>query len=52
MDPEPSCALHAGGSRVTASGEVTVWFTQSREGAKERKKTISFSSSLQLSAFV
>jgi hypothetical protein len=33
MDPEPSCALHAGGSRVTASGEVTVWFTQSREGA-------------------
>gem|GEM_PF-1242182 len=34
MDPEPSCALHAGGSRVTASGEVTVWFTQ-RRGGKE-----------------
>jgi hypothetical protein len=52
MDPETSCALHAGGSRVTASGEVTVWFTQSREGAKEGGKAISFSSSLRLCGFV
>jgi hypothetical protein len=33
---------------MTASGAVTVWFTQRREGAKEGKKTISFSSSLRL----
>jgi hypothetical protein len=52
MDPEPSCALHAGGSRVTASGEVTAWFTQRRKGAKEGKKAISFSSSLQFCGFV
>jgi hypothetical protein len=38
MDPEPSCALHAGGSRVTASGEVTVWFTQRRGDRRGREK--------------
>jgi hypothetical protein len=33
-------------------GEVTAWFTQSRKGAKEGGKTISFSSSLRLCVFV
>jgi hypothetical protein len=37
---------------MTASGAVTVWFTQSRKGAKGRKKTVSLSSSLRLRGFV
>jgi hypothetical protein len=48
MDPEPSCALHAGGSRVTASGEVTVWFTQRREGKEKENFLLFFFAALRL----
>ena len=51
MDPGAAGVQSTNKFRVTASGEVTVWFTQSREGAKEKKKKISLSSSLRLRGF-
>ena len=52
MDPGAAGVQSTNKFRVTASGEVTVWFTQSRKGAKEKKKKISLSSSLRLCGFV